>query len=169
MNDTPDILLKRYENRGIFVDANLLLLWFVGALDKQLIPRFKRTQRFAPEDFDTLDDFVACFKTRVTLPNVLTEVSNLAAQLGERAQSFFTEIFSKAIRILNERYISSVSVLDDSSFPRFGLTDCCIMSLVRNNYLLLTDDFRLSQFFSSVGGHAINFNHIRVMNWRQEG
>jgi hypothetical protein len=169
MSNALHVLLRRYKNRGIFVDTNLLLLWFVGALDKQLIPRFKRTKQFAPEDFDTLDRFVAYFKTRVTLPNVLTEVSNLAAQLGERAQSFFTDVFSKAIRILDEQYVPSVSVIDDSTFPKFGLTDCCIMSLVRNNYLLLTDDFRLSQFFSSVGGHAINFNHIRLMNWRQEG
>jgi hypothetical protein len=167
MNNDLDTLLKRYRNRGIFVDANLLLLWFVGALDKQLIPSFDRTRKYAPEDFDTLDRFVACFKTRVTLPNVLTEVSNLAGQLGDRAQSFFTDVFSKLIHNLNEQYVPSVSVLDDRTFPKFGLTDCCIMSLVKNNYLLLTDDFRLSQFFSSVGGHAINFNHIR--NWRHEG
>jgi len=108
MSNALHVLLRRYKNRGIFVDTNLLLLWFVGGLDKELIPRFKRTKQYAPEDYDTLDDFVAYFKTRVTLPNVLTEVSNLAAQLGERAQPFFTDFFSKAIRNRDEQYVSSV-------------------------------------------------------------
>jgi hypothetical protein len=39
------------------------------------------------------------------------------------------------------------------------------MLLVKNRYLLLTDDFRLSQYFASAGGDAINFNHIRTASW----
>lgn len=157
-------LVRRYSKKGVFVDTNLLLLWFVGAFDRELVPRFKRTRGFVPEDFDTLNYFLHWFSTRVTTPNILTEVSNLACQLGYRAESFFSSVFSKAIQTLNEQYVPSISTINDC-LPRFGLTDCATMTLVKGKYLLLTDDFRLSQFFSSVGGDTINFNHIREVNW----
>jgi len=166
MNKNPAALINKYINKGVFVDTNLLLLWFVGTLDRKLITKFKRTEQFAQEDFDTIDDLLCVFNNRVTIPNVLTEVSNLA-KLGSQNKAFFTEIFPKFINIMNEQYVSSSSACGPS-LSRFGLTDACILSLVKGKYLLLTDDFRLSQFFTSIGGDAINFNHIRMLNWKEQ-
>ena len=164
MNTNPEVLIEKYINKGVFVDTNLLLLWVVGTLDRKLITKFKRTEQFVNEDFDTINDLFCAFKNLVTIPNVLTEVSNLA-KLGKQGKVFFKEIFPKCITIMNEQYVSSRSVCS-SSFFRFGLTDACILSLVKGKYLLLTDDFKLSQFFTSIGGDAINFNHIRMYNWK---
>jgi hypothetical protein len=164
MSEDPGVLAHRYRGKGVLVDTNLLLLWFVGRMDRQWVSQFKRTQKFLPADFDVLDRFLARFPTHVTIPNVLTEVSNLASQMGSRSEIFFEKVFSKAIQTLEEHYIPSKSNFAPGALQTFGITDCCIIALVKGNYLLLTDDFRLSQFFNSVGGDAINFNHIRLLN-----
>ncbi len=147
------------------VDTNLLLLWFVGSLDIKLVPEFKRTCRYVPEDYDTLAYYRSLFSRRVTTPNILTEVSNLAAQLGKRSQEFFETVFSKSIGVLEEHYVGSNSAAEISHFSEVGLTDSAIMSLARGQYLLLTDDFRLSQIFQKEGGDVVNFTHIRPINW----
>ena len=61
--------------------------------------------------------------------------------------------------------IASGSVVSMKTFARFGLTDCGIEELTRNNYLVLTDDLRLSVQLQATGIDALNFNHLRVLNW----
>lgn len=46
-------------------------------------------------------------------------------------------------------------------FGKFGLTDAGIYEVARGNYLVLTDDFKLSQHMLSRHIEAINFNHLR--------
>jgi hypothetical protein len=102
------------------------------------------------------------FGSLVTTPNVLTEVSNLASGLGGQCQKFFETVFRKAISVLRECYVPSNSVANASHFPKLGQTDSAILSLVKGKYLLLTDDFRLAQYFQKIGGDVVNFNHIRI-------
>ncbi|MGP8256487.1 MAG: PIN domain-containing protein [Methanoregula sp.] len=168
MTGKLDILFKRYRRKGILVDTNLLLLWLVGRYDRSLIHTHKRTQEFVPEDFDTLYAFLREFATLATTPNILTEVSNLAAQMRDprRATVFFEQVFAKEVRVLAETYVPSATTMEESSFRKLGLTDCCILALAKGKYLLLTDDFCLAQCFESIGGHAVNFNHIRLGNWK---
>jgi len=163
--DSTESLIQKYANKGIFVDTNLLLLLLVGLTDPQLVPKFPRTEQFVPEDFDTLNIFLSKFKLRLTLPNVLTEVSNLAGKIDGKAKKIFDEKFRKFIETIDETYVPSGDLIEDDRFSRFGLTDCAIMTLVKKRYLLLTDDFRLSKYFLSIGGDVINFNHIRI--WAQ--
>lgn len=69
--------------------------------------------------------------------------------------------------MLSEEYVISGSIVDHQEFHKFGLTDCGISVLAQKRYLLLTDDFRLSQYAESNGVDAIDFNHIRVLYWNQ--
>jgi hypothetical protein len=50
-------------------------------------------------------------------------------------------------------------------FVRFGLTDASIAGVARNRYLVLTDDFRLSNFLRSERQDVVNFNHILQSSW----
>ncbi|HUG81869.1 MAG TPA: hypothetical protein VML01_09410 [Bryobacterales bacterium] len=45
-------LIEKHRAKGALVDANLLVLLLVGAINKQRIPKFERTQQFSIEDFD---------------------------------------------------------------------------------------------------------------------
>ena len=47
-------LIARYSRKGILIDTNILLLYFIGSFDPGLISSFKRTARFSVEDYETL-------------------------------------------------------------------------------------------------------------------
>ena len=160
-----DRLIQRYKQAGILVDTNILLLYFIGAYDQDLIPKFKRTRQFTVEDHAILISLLGLFDKIVTTPNILTEVSNLSGQLGEPKKSEYFKKFSSGISLLEEEYVASKDVADMQEFVRFGLTDTGIVHLTRGKYLVLTDDFRLSQYLQSAEVDVINFNHIRPAYW----
>jgi hypothetical protein len=165
MNRDIPALTSFYANKGIFVDSNLLLLYFVGAIDKDLIQRFKRTKQYALEDYNTLEEYIGHFSQCVTTPNVLTEVSNLANSLTGDLRVSFWHVLKSSVTIIREDYVPSGSVLPFRDCVKFGLTDVGITTLVKGKYLLLTDDFPLSQYFQSIGGDVVNFNHMRIIGW----
>lgn len=82
MSEVSD-LLSRYYAKGIIIDTNILLLYLVGRVNRERVPRFKRTAQFIPEDYDILLQLVNNFQKVITTPNILTEVNSLANQLGE--------------------------------------------------------------------------------------
>ena len=158
-------LAQRYKQAGIVVDTNILLLYFIGALDRDLIPKFKRTRQFTVEDHTILIRILDFFDKVVTTPNILTEVSNLSGQLGEPVRSEYFRKFSSDITLLGEEYAASQDIAHMSEFVRFGLTDTGIIHLTRGKYLVLTDDLPLSLHLQSTGVDVINFNHVRSAYW----
>ena len=46
MTNYLDSLFARYRQKGILVDTNILLLLFVGSVNRKRISQFKRTQQF---------------------------------------------------------------------------------------------------------------------------
>jgi len=54
MTESLPTLIAKYKKRGILVDTNILLLYYVGLYDPLLIPKFKRTIMFTIEDFNLL-------------------------------------------------------------------------------------------------------------------
>jgi predicted nucleic acid-binding protein len=158
-------LFTRYRSKGILIDTNVLLLYFIGTVNRARISRFNRTEKFTPEDYDTLIEIIAFFSKRVTTPNILTEVNSLTNQLGEPERTRCLDVFSKSMFLLEESYIASGKVSQHKEFTRFGLTDCGILELARNQYLVLTDDLKLAVHLQSQNIDTVNFNHLRTLNW----
>jgi hypothetical protein len=102
MSEIINQLIVRYKQAGIMVDTNILLLYFVGAFDPNLIPRFKRTLQFAVEDHATLIRILRLFDKVVTTPNILTEVNRLSGQLGEAIRSQYFEKFYSGLSRVGE-------------------------------------------------------------------
>ncbi|HXD34292.1 MAG TPA: PIN domain-containing protein [Pyrinomonadaceae bacterium] len=159
------LLISRYRSKGALIDTNLLLLYFVGAGDPNRISRFKRTNAFTIDEFWLLVSFYNKFERIVTTPNILTEVSNLLGQLSEGLRSSFYEGFSRHIPALAEFYTPSSTISAATHFSSFGLTDSGITNLVKDKYLVLTDDLRLAHYLESREIDVINFNHLRQVNW----
>lgn len=149
--------IERYRGKGVLVDANLLLLYFVGRYDRDRIETFKRTNNYSVEAFDVLAKFLRLFSTVVTTPNILTEVSNLSKQLPP---AYYDE-FKQQLLVLEEKYVSSRSVCASEHFRQFGLTDSIIVELGRNQFLVLTDDLDLFLLLQRHNIDVVNFNHIR--------
>jgi rRNA-processing protein FCF1 len=158
-------LFSRYRQKGVLIDTNILLLLFVGTVNRQRISQFNRTEKFTPEDYDILQRILTYFQKIVTTPNILTEVNSLTNQLGEPERSQCFLIFSETIPALDENYIESRTIATNEKFVKFGLTDCGILNLAIDKYLVLTDDFRLANYLQSVSIDVINFNNIRTWGW----
>ena len=158
-------LVSRYRGKGLLIDTNLLLLYFVGMYDQDRITKFKRTRSFSTEDFQLLAGFIGNFKRLITTPNILTEVSNLSGQLSEVLRSGFYKDFATRIGSFDEDYLTSVGIASFAHFDKFGLTDSGIVELVKNKYLVLTDDLTLFAYLQNQPIDAINFNHIRPLTW----
>lgn len=159
-------LFARYLQIGIVVDTNILLLYIVGTANRDRISKFKRTNQFTPEDYDLLARILNSFQKVVTTPNILTEVNSLTNQLGEPERSKCLQLFGRAIARFEEIHKSSQQLAQLPEFQKFGLTDCGILNLAQGSYLVLTDDFRLSETLRSKGIDTVNFNNIRPLNWR---
>jgi hypothetical protein len=157
-------LASLYRNKGLLIDSNLLLLFFVGLHDRTWIEKFKRTAQFTVEDFELLVAFINRFKELGTTPSILTEVSNLLGQLPERLKCSFRVHFAQGLKNLAEQYTPSRELGNARAFPRFGLTDTAILLAAKGKYLVLTDDFPLAQYLESQKVDAINFNHLRTFN-----
>jgi hypothetical protein len=158
-------LFTSYRRRGLVVDSNILLLYFVGLCDPKLISGFKRTSQFVVEDFDLLLRVFGFFEKIVTTPNILTEVNNLAGQLHYKAARLWRAQFQQQVKDLIEMFVPSAHASSTPAFLGIGLTDAGIATVSKDQFLVLTDDLKLFLALQSAGVDAVNFNHFRTANW----
>ena len=152
--------LNAYRRRGLLVDANLLLLYFLGSHDRKQISSNKRLATFSVEDFDLIVRVLKLFSRLVTTPNILTEVSNLSNAIAASERAAYFDRMSTMLTLLKEEYVPSTKALLNR-WARFGLTDAAIAEIAKNQYLVLTDDLRLSYALQNDGIATINFNQLR--------
>lgn len=141
-------------SKTLVLDANLLLLLVIGAMDRSAITRFKRTQQFTVEDFDALVDIVSRADRIVTTPHILTEVSNLANSLRDDQRNEFAGTFRGVISKLEERWKTADSLSQHDLFP-FGISDVAAFS-ESTNAILLTEDGRFAAQVNARGGLAFS-------------
>lgn len=166
MNEYLVKLIQKYRNIGVLLDTNILLLYFVGSVDPKMIATFKRTHNkgFTEADYYTLVSLLKQFRKAVTTPNILTEASNFLGQLPDHLYQDYFNGFANTISTLDERYFPSSELALTYEFKQFGLTDSSIIQLAKNKFLIITEDFRLSQYSQKVGIDVLNFNHIRTLS-----
>ena len=146
---------------SLLIDTNLLVLLAVGHYQPRQIPLFKRTCNFTYDDYYLLNTFANRFKRLVTLPNILTEVSNLLGQLPQKIRVDVFTCLPEMVALFDESYFDSQQVTSSPLFPKFGLTDAAIALLAKEKHTVLTVDLPLYSRLLGEGIHAINFNHLR--------
>lgn len=164
MDQYAEYLIGRHRGTGVLVDTNLLLLYFVGLYDQDLIERWGRTSdRFVSVDHDTLMLLIERFERLVVTPHVLTEVSNLLGYLWEPAKSECRDLFGQVIRSAMEENLTPAEDLSEHrAFLPLGLTDASISDAAgTGSYLVLTDDLDLYGYLEGVGAGVLNFNEVR--------
>ncbi len=160
----PATQLRTYSRLGVVIDSNLLLLLFLACYDRRQIATNDRLSRYSDEDYDLLIQVLKPFRRIVTTPNILTEVSNLSNAIPERYREAYFASFAAKLTQIDEQHVVSATALQNR-WAKYGLTDAVIAVIAKNRYLVLTDDFRLSQSLESDGIEALNFNHLRLANW----
>ncbi len=167
MKDFTNNLFKKYRQKWIVIDTNILLLWFVGNVNRARISKFNRTEKFTPEDYDLLNNILYSFQRIVTTPNIMTEVNSLINKIGEPERSQCLSTLSDIVNHkIDEFYLETSQVVKMDNFTKFGLTDCGIINLAKDKYLVLTDDFKLANCLSTLEIDNINFNHIRQFDFK---
>lgn len=153
--------------RRLLLDTNLLILAMVGEVARDRVGQAKRVRGYDPHHYDLLDQTIAGFGELATIPNILTEASNLIGS-GER------EVVPGAARALAafalravEAYPPSRDVVTNPAFLRLGLTDAAVMTMVREDLTILTDDHALYGALEKRGAVVLNFLHRIVPRSRR--
>lgn len=158
--------VARHASRGILVDTNLLLLYGIGLFDKDLIGRFKRTNKYTIEDFEIVSNIVRRSPRLITTPHILSEVSNLTLDRVQDKPAPFLDKLIGLLRAAHELHVEKEVILEQSAFRRYGVTDTGVIELAqRHKYLVLTDDFPLANYLRSCECAVLNLNHLRSMRW----
>ena len=147
--------------RSIAIDTNLLILWIAGSCDPARIGHTRRLKNFEAGDLQIVHDFVNDFERHVSLPNVLTEASNLMFDDGIEIARGAAEVFKRYVASIDERFIRSEDIVRQGAFDGIGITDGALLLLARQGVTIFSDDFRLCGRVTALGGQAQNFNHLR--------
>lgn len=159
---SPHDLITRHRSNGVLLDTNLLLLLALGGLDRKLIGR-GRISEFDIEDFKRLNMVVRSFQSRLTTPNILTEVDDLGRKNVKGRELQYRSILKKLELQMVEKLIPSRTVFADPDDTWLGLADGASLKIDKP-FLLLTTDADLWSKANRSKVDAVNWNHLR-MQW----
>ena len=158
-------LQSRSENWGpsnsVLVDTSLLVLLVVGATDRNLIAKHKRTRSFIPRDYDELSCRLSTFRELWVTTHCLAETSNLLKQTDQVKARILLHNLAICCRNANESHIRKELIFSLPEFLTFGVTDSGFIQSTENVSLAVTADLSLYLAISKLGRRVINFNHFR--------
>ena len=159
--------IARYRNKGVLLDTNLLLLYFVGLAEPSAVESFKplTNHGLGNDAFEILCGVIAKFSKLVTTPHILTEVSNHSDKMKGEAHSRLCKQIEHCVKEFVECNERSAELCGRAEFSRFGLTDTAIAALAPKKFLVVTIDFPLAGYLKAKGVDVINFNHLRDIKW----
>ena len=150
--------------KGIFIDANLLVLLVVGATDQALIAKHRRLRTFMVEDYGRLVKLIEQAGQVFLTPNTLTEASNLLAQHPNPERSRFFEVLRRIIGKSEEIIVESKTASRNNAFVRLGLTDAALLEVISEETPLVTVDLDLFvAAFAEGKVAALNFTHVQAL------
>lgn len=130
----------------ILIDTNALVILLIGSIDVKLINTHKRTSIYEEQDFHDLILQIRNFNELVVLPNVWTEVDNLLNNFSGNYKYMYIESLKKLIELSNEKYLESITAVENIAFFDLGLTDSLLLEHAKSCQLLITSDSTLSDY-----------------------
>lgn len=144
---------------AILLDANLLLLFIVGAASPSYIARHKRLRGYHVRDYDLLVRLLSSAASVSVTPNAVTEASNLARYIAEPARTEIAKKLRGFLDEIREVYIMSTRAAAADGYIRLGITDAGMLDNEFADHLLLTADLDLYLEAARQGRRTENFNH----------
>ena len=141
------------------LDSNLLVLYVVGMVDRNLIRSHRRLKHFRGEDFDRLRQLVDDADAIYVTPNTLTETSNLLNTGRDQERELVFAALKELIGGCIEVVVPSKHGARRAEFARLGLTDAVLLECISAERPLLTVDVELVRAAWTITPFsAINFN-----------
>jgi hypothetical protein len=145
----------------VLIDTNVLILFIVGSTGRSIVAAHKRcNNQFSEEDFDLLLAVLGDAPELILLPNVVTEASNLLAQIANPYKDALLRTLKVAVLTFREVYVASRTAVERAEFKFIRLTDCALLDTRDKSFHLLTVDLDLYLAFSRAGRPATNFRHV---------
>lgn len=157
--------IRHYREDGILLDTNVLLLYWAYRFDKTLIGG-KRLEKYTLDAAELLDACVAQFQRILTTATILTEFSNLFAQMlsGRKKRDMFAQMLplftAPTPPTVLHRSIDGIA-LEAEVFQSLGFTDASIVAIAQGQHFVLTDDLDLFLTIQKRGSATIHFTHMR--------
>lgn len=148
--------------RQILLDANVLVLYIVGRIDKRLIGSHRRLREYVEIDFDILALILKRSNKIAITVNVLTEASNLLETgKGERSNRFLQELHNVVLET-EEIVVKSADACQVDGFTRVGLSDAALLLLAGPESPIITVDRHLYGRANALKPNsAFNFWYLR--------
>lgn len=145
---------------SVLLDTNVLLLYLMGNRFPGKIGT-KRLSAYDLGDLRTVNAFCDKATEHITLPNILTEVSNFLVS-DHHPDAWGAELLRLYCELVAEEiYLPSKEVVEDPVFQKIGLTDAGIYRLQRNGTKIMTDDYNLYNRLMKNGVDAVNILHSK--------
>lgn len=156
----------------LVLDANLLILLFVGLFDPEHIEncnRLIKKSNLTKDDFLLLMKILDNFEPEIIItPHVLTEISNMsrATNMGleNRKNNYFTLMINK-LKNFREQHITLSELLgiDLNHVIEFGFSDLGIIETAKKlDAVILSNDFDMTEYARSQTPLVIYFTHIKT-------
>lgn len=163
-DDHINYLLSKYKSKGLLIDSNLLLVYFIGTYNEALLSKFQRVNRYGKIGYSILFQMINYFEKVIVTPHILTEISNLSTKLDTKFKDSYYHHFLSKLEYFDEKnipvYEHKTNIIE-SKVAKFGITDSMIYVISQKSELLvLTDDFPLAGFLRSKSIDVINFNNL---------
>lgn len=150
-------------SRGILIDTNLLVLFVVGAVNRDRIPRFKRTSSYTSADWDLLTGILEQIPRRYCTPHILAEVSSLTDLKGPELD-IAREILRNTISLMEELPVASRDACESAHYRRLGLTDAAIgLAAKQRGCSVVTNDSGLYRALLGESASVLKFDDLRAM------
>mgnify|MGYP002349650286 CR=1 FL=1 len=160
-----DRLLQKMQKKGVLLDTNLFILLIVGMVDPKHISTHKKLKSaYTADDYKILLTTLSTCRKIVVTPHVLAETSNLVVHgmHGElETKAYLTlQALSQADNFVETHDAISTIVLN-AGYTQYGVSDIGLLEALKNELVLLTDDFKLSGYAESMGYEVLNYKGIQ--------
>ncbi len=148
--------------RSVILDTNVLLLWLVGQIEPSKVGSHRRLSEFSLLDLYNLDELLRAFPYHLTLPNILTETSNLIGSGNQVICQGAAEALAVYCDRIAEQYVPSSDVVSSPAYARLGLTDSAIALAATKGATVVTIDHDLYGQLLKDGLKSLNLLHNRT-------
>lgn len=143
------------------LDANVLVLYIAGRIDKGLIGSHRRLREYMEVDFDVPMLVLRQSRKIATTVNILTEMSNLLENKAAAGPNRLLAELHRVVLATKEIVVVSADACEVDGFTRIGLSDASLLLLATSESPIITADRELyERACRNNPDSAFNFWHL---------
>lgn len=156
--------LASLEGSHLLLDSNMIVLYCVGRVRRELVGEHRRTREYSEDDWNSLSSIIDVSRSISISSYSVAEASNLAENASHSI--VVLDSLAKFVKRAEEVHTPVREAVEHSAFLRLGATDCALLcELAKNSSLLLmTKDLKLSLEAARLGLQVVNFAHLQERN-----